>query len=431
MLPSRGGSRMSGLQWTILGLLFLSTVVNYVDRQTTSVLKTTLCDALQLTNSDYGSITSAFMFSYAIAGLVMGIWVDRVGVRWGLGMAVLAWSLLAMGHAAAQGVWSLIVLRVLMAFGEGANWPAGGKAIARWLPPDRSALAMGIFDGGSALGAVVAPPLISVLAIHTGWRGAFIGTGLLGIVWLAAWFWVYYDPTRHPRLSPDERAAYASRQRSESSKRTGFWIATGFLLRQRAMWGLIVVRLLATPVWWFYVFWLPAYLTDYLKFGLKELGLFGWIPYLTTDVGKVVGGIVSDRMLRMGISPSVARKSVMFSGAVCMSAGALIPAFPTPATTLLLASIVTLGWGFWSCNTLALHSDSFPSHLMGTAIGLTGMLAAMTSGVSSKIVGVMVDKYGYTSPFVAAGFLPLLAFLVLVFGVGRVRMAEDTTTDGA
>ncbi len=423
-----GGSRMSGLQWGILALLFLSTVVNYVDRQTTSVLKTTLCEALNLSNSDYGSITSAFMFSYAIAGLVMGIWVDRVGVRWGLGLAVLAWSVLAMAHAAAVGVWSLIILRVLMAFGEGANWPAGGKAIARWLPPDRSALAMGIFDGGSALGAVLAPPLVGALAIWLGWRGAFIGTGLIGFFWLIAWFWIYYDPTCHPRLSAEQRQEYASRQRSESSKRTGFWTAAGFLFRQRAMWGLIVMRLLATPVWWFYVFWLPAYLTDHLKFDLKEVALFAWIPYLTTDFGKVIGGIVSDRMLGAGISASVSRKSVMFVGALCMSAGVLIPLYPTPVMTLLLASIATLGWGFWSCNTLALHSDSFPSHLMGTAIGLTGMLAAMTSGVSSKIVGMMIDKYGYTAPFLAAGVLPLLAFVVLVFGVGRVRMAEQTTT---
>lgn len=424
MRTQRGASPLSSLQWAILGLLFFSTVINYVDRQTTSVLKTTLCDALQLSSSDYGSITAAFMVSYAVAGLVMGIWIDRVGVRWGLGLAVLAWSLLAMAHAGAQGVWSLIVLRVLMAFGEGANWPAGGKAIARWLPADRSAFAMGVFDGGSAMGAVLAPPVVVGLAAWLGWRGAFIGAGLLGFVWLAGWFWVYYDPTCHPWLSAEQRQA--QQDRAESIKRLGFWPAMRFLLRLRAMWGLIVVRLLATPVWWFYVFWLPAYLQDHLHFQPKDVAFFAWIPYLVTDVGKIVGGLLSDRLLSAGVSPSVARKSTMFVGALCMAAGMFVPLYPTPALTILLVSLATLGWGFWSCNTLALHSDSFPSHLMGTAIGLTGMLAALSSAGCTKAAGMLVDTHGYSAPFVAAGVLPLLAFVVLVFGVGRVHLARET-----
>jgi sugar phosphate permease len=301
----RGTSPLTTLQWAVLGLLFLSTVVNYLDRQALSVLKESLHEDLGLTNTDYGYVTGVFMVTYSVAQVGLGIWIDRVGVRWGLGLSVLVWSLAAMLHALVRGPWSLGAMRVLMALGEGANWPAGGKAVGRWLPP---------------------------------------------------------------------------------------------------------------------------YLQRHLGFTLGDVACFAWIPYLTADAGKILGGLASDRLLRGGASPSVARKGVMLLGAACMTAGMFVAQSHDATTAVALASTATFGFGFWSSNTLALHADCFPSQLLASAIGLTGMTAALGGAAFTSSVGLIVDRFGYDYAFLAAGLAPLLACVVLVFGVGRVPQVPTAAT---
>jgi len=404
------------LRWLILGLLFLSTVINYVDRMALSVLVPRLREDIGITSAEYGAITTAFLVAYTLAQLFAGVWIDKIGTRIGFAVSITVWSLAAAGHALARGLFSLIVLRFLLGFGEAGNWPAGTKAIAEWLPKSRRAFAMGFFDGGSAVGAILAPPVVAFLAIRYGWRAAFVVTGLTGFAWLAAWLLVC--PSR-----PPSQAGLGVAPPPEPAK-APFGAALRRIIGVRQLWGLMATRMIATPVWWFYVFWLPDYLSKNRGFSLKEIGMFGWIPFLTVDIGKMLGGALSDRLLRRGCTATLARKSVMAGGAICMGGGVQVVGAETAAGAIAWVCVATFGFGMWSANILALHADVFPSESMATAVGLTGMAASLGGALFSFVTGLVVDAAGYAPVFWAAGLAALLACLSLIFWVGRVESVQ-------
>lgn len=418
--------RLGRLRWLILGLLFLSTVINYVDRQALSVLLPTLREQLSITSKEYGAITTIFMLAYTAAQLASGMLIDRIGTRLGFSISIVAWSISALLHAFAIGPWSLGLFRCALGLGEAGNWPAGTKAISRWFPQHRRAFAMAVFDGGSAVGAIIAPPIVVLLALHFGWRAAFVVTSLLGFVWLAGWLWVYHSPEKHPWLSEEDRQIVLREGGAGQAKSALFGAPLRRILGVRPLWGLMATRMLSTPVWWFYVFWLPDYLSKGRGFSLKEIGLYGWIPYLTVDIGKMAGGAISDGMLARGRSATFARKSVMAAGALAMMGGIMVAGAEQPAMALAWVCLATFGFGMWSANTLALHADIFPSATMGSAVGLTGTAASLGGAIFTFVVGQVVDKHGYGPVFWVAGIAPLVACLALFFWVGRVeRIPED------
>lgn len=452
-------------RWVILVLLFLSTVINYVDRQALSVLMPSLRAELSLSSADYGAITTGFMLAYTFSQLLSGALIDRVGTRIGFALAMMAWSAAAMGHALAGSALALLGLRVALGIGEAGAWPAGAKAVAEWFPPQRRAFAMGVFDGGSAVGAIVAPPIVAALAIAWGWRAAFLLTGVIGFAWLAAWWWFYETPSgmraaREPQGATGPQGAAGTRgvagsraaqaasatpgvhepygtqgaqaaqgQLRSATPARGFWDSVREVSASRQLWGLMATRLLATPVWWFYVFWLPDYLAKERAFSLLQIGLFGWIPYLTVDLGKLVGGSISDRLLARGSTPTFARKVVMIAGAVCMAAGVLVVNAGSAAGAIAWVSVATFGFGMWSANILALHADIFPARSMAAAIGLTGAAASLGGAAFTYAVGQMVDAYGYGPAFFVAGLGAPVACLALIYGVGRVTPLA-ASTDG-
>lgn len=422
------GIRLERLRWCLLGLLFFSTVINYVDRQALSVLLPILRGELGLSSTDYGTITTVFMLAYAVAQIPSGMWLDKVGTRVGFTVFVSFWSVAAILHAFTRGALSLGVFRCLLGLSEAGNWPAGGKTVALWFPRQRRAFAMAIFDGGSAVGAIVAPPVVAFLALKFGWRAAFIVTGALGLIWLAAWWWIYHEPASHPWLSSEERDQVLRESGGARPAAASFVSAWKKIIGLRALWGLFVTRLVATPVWWFYVFWLPDYLSKGRGFSLQEIGFFAWIPYLTVDLGKMVGGALSDRLIARGRGTTVARKSVMVAGALAMMGGLYVVSAPNAAAAIAWASLATFGFGMWSANILALHADAFTPETMGTALGVTGTGASIGGALFTFVVGQMVDKSGYAPVFWAVGSLALLACLILLFGVGRVERPGTNQT---
>jgi MFS transporter, ACS family, hexuronate transporter len=415
--------RLERLRWLILGLLFLSTVINYVDRQALSVLLPTLRGELGLSSAEYGTITTLFLAAYTVAQLGAGVVIDRVGTQRGFAWAIVVWSIAAVAHAFARGPVSLSVFRFALGIGEAGNWPAGGKAVAQWFPQQRRAFAMAVFDGGSAVGAIIAPPLVAALALHFGWRSAFVFTGLVGFAWLALWLWAYGSPESHKWLSKEDREIAAKEGGAAGSQSRSFGASLRDIIGMRQLWGLMVTRMVATPVWWFYVFWLPDYLGKGRGFSLKEIGMFGWIPYLTVDIGKMAGGAASDRLLGRGFSATFARKSVMVAGALAMTGGVQVVGADSPAAAIVWVSVATFGFGMWSANILALHADIFPSEAMASAIGLTGMAASLGGAAFTYAVGQVVDRAGYAPVFWAAGVAALVACLALFFWVGRVEKA--------
>lgn len=422
--------RLGPLRWLILGLLFLSTVINYVDRQALSVLLPTLRTELGLTSSEYGTITTLFLTAYTIAQIPVGMWIDRIGTRLGFCLSIIGWSIAAILHAFARGPFSLGIFRCLLGLTEAGNWPAGTKAVAQWFPQKQRAMAMAIFDSGSALGAVAAPPLVAFLALRFGWRSAFVTTGVLGFVWLAGWLFVYHAPEKHPWLSMQERAKVLAEIGGCQQRPSGFGEPMRRIMRTKALWGLMATRMVATPVWWFYVFWLPDYLSKGRGFSLKEIGLYAWIPYLAVDLGKMTGGALSDALLRRGVGPTVARKGVMLAAAILMMGGLRVVGAPSASAAIAWVSLATFGFGMWSANLLAIHADIFPAAVMGSAMGTTLMAASLGGSIFTFVVGRMVDKTGYAPVFWTVGMLAMAACLGLFFLVGRVeRMATMDEKD--
>jgi ACS family hexuronate transporter-like MFS transporter len=416
---------LARLRWIVLGLLFFSTVINYVDRQALSVLLPTLRTDLGLSSADYGTITMVFMLAYTVAQVPAGMWIDKVGTRLGFTVSITGWSLAAALHAIVIGPLSLIVARALLGVTEAGNWPAGTKAVAQWFPQKRRAFAMAVFDSGSAVGAVLAPPLVAVLALNLGWRAAFVITGLLGFAWLIGWLRYYHAPHAHPLLSAADRATIAAEVGAAPRKPPVFGAALRRIVGERQLWGLMMTRLLATPVWWFYVFWLPDYLSKDRGFSLKEIGFYAWIPYLTVDLGKMAGGALSDALLARGRSPTFARKGVMALGALAMLGGLQVAGAASAAGAIAWVCLATFGFGMWSANILALHADVFPAETMGTAMGSTLMAASLSGAVFTYAVGRVVDTVGYLPVFGVVGLLPVAACAALVFWIGRVERIRE------
>jgi ACS family hexuronate transporter-like MFS transporter len=416
---------LTPLRWLILGLLFLSTVINYVDRQALSVLLPTLREKLGLSSEDYGLITTIFLAAYTIAQIPAGMWIDKIGTRLGFCISIIGWSLAAILHAFVRGPVGLMVCRCLLGVTEAGNWPAGTKAVAQWFPQKSRALGMAVFDSGSAVGAVIAPPLVAFLALHFGWRAAFVVTGVLGFLWLAGWLVIYFTPQNHPWLSAEDRARVIA-EVGPAPKPAGFAAPLRRIIGQRALWGLMLTRMVATPVWWFYVFWLPDYFSKGRGFSLVEIGLYAWIPYLTVDLGKMCGGTLSDWMLAHGRSATFARKSVMLAGALAMMSGIMVAGAPNAAAAIAWTCVATFGFGMWSANILALHADIFPAETMGTAVGFTLMAASLGGALFTYTVGKVVDHVGYAPVFWAVGLLALAACLGLFLLVGRAERIRET-----
>lgn len=386
-------------RYWVLFLLSFSTLVNYLDRQTLSVVVPTLRSEMALSSADYGNITTAFLIAYSAGQILAGGIIDRIGVRWGLAAFVAVWSLAAMAHGFAQTAMQLLVLRILLGLGEAGNWPAGVKAIAEWFPKTDRAFSIAIFDGGSAIGAILAPPLVAALTLAFGWRTAFLATGSLGILWLLFWMLLY-------KSNPDLPA---------TTKPDALWA----MLSNRQLLGLMATRFLATPVWWFYVFWLPDYLGKGRGLTMQEIGLFGWVPYVTVDLGKLAGGRWSDLLIAGGQGSFRARKTAMAAGALCMAGGLFVVEASSATAALAWVSLATFGFGMWSANILALHADLFHSANMATAVGWTTAASGLGGAVFTWLTGRLVDSQGYSMVFAMAGLTSLFAFAVLWFSVGH------------
>ena len=399
------------LRWWIVWTLFCSTVINYIDRQTISVLANEIVfrDGHHLTSQEYSRVVSAFQFAYAGMWLVGGVFIDIIGTRLGLALAMIWWSVSSMLPSLANSVRSLALFRFMLGVGEGCNWPGASKTVAEWFPAKERGVAVAIFDSGSSIGAVLAPPFVAFLAYTFGWRSAFFTSGLLGFLWLIPWLTLYHPLASHPRLSEEERTLIEAGREAQPASRERRSTEYMRLLRQSNVWGIVLGRSLTDPVWWFYVFWLPKYLSDARGFSLKQIGAFAWIPFLASDIGNFTGGLASAFLIKHGMPVIRARKWVCVLSSVPILAG--IPAALThsPYTALLLISLATWGYASWSTMGLTFPSDLFPQRVVASVTGLSGLGAAGVSALATLGVGVLVEKFSYFPAFLAAGTIPLLA----------------------
>jgi ACS family hexuronate transporter-like MFS transporter len=395
--------RPTRLRWLMIGFAFAATVINYLDRQTLSVVAPALRTEFGMSNEAYGYVLSAFMLAYTVANGLSGPLLDRLGTRLGYALCMAWWSTASILHAWARGPWSLAGLRFLLGMGEAGNWPAAVKVVSEWFPAEERAFAAGIFNSGAAIGAIAAPPLVTWLVLTFGWPAAFVLVGLTGYVWLVAWLLVYRS-SAHPRAATEARPAPPWR-----------------LLRTRFLSMLTLAKVFLDPVWYFYIFWFPQYLKSVYGFDLAQIGMTAWIPFVTADLGNLVGGWVTGRLIVRGMPTGIARKLVFTVFALLMTSA--IPAILVTNVWLSVALISAATFGYTGCNSnaLAFPPDVVPKNMVASVWGLASMGSGFGGMLFSWLSGRLIDQYGYTPVFVAYGVMPLIAASLVLFAMGPLR----------
>jgi ACS family hexuronate transporter-like MFS transporter len=394
----------SRLRWSIGAMLFLSTVINYIDRQTLSVLASTVSKELGLSNVQYANVLTAFLVPYTAMYVVSGWLADRWGSRLSLAVFMGWWSAANALHALARGALSLGAFRFLLGMGESGNFMAAGKAISEWFPPSERALANGLVNAAASTGAILAPPIIAVATHLLGWRGAFLATGLCGFLWIALWFLIYRQPP--PGVAQKKQP-----------------VPYGLLLRAKQSWGLLFARVFADPVWWFYLFWLPKYLQEVRHFSLTQIALFAWLPYLTADFGSVAGGWLSGVLIRRGSGELRARRLTMIPCALLMPLGILVAYLPSEQAMAAICLVTFLHMAWKTC-LMTMTNDVYPVRMVGSAAGIVGLGSGLGGALSTPVVGRIVDAFGYEAVFWMMGILHPLATVLVFLTVRRDLQKE-------
>jgi MFS transporter, ACS family, hexuronate transporter len=442
------GTKVGKFRWVICTLLFFAATVNYVDRQVIGILKPTLTAEFGWSELDYSWIVFAFQTAYAIGLLFVGKLMDKIGTKRGFALAILVWSLAAMAHAWAIGVgnfsapfvgplvqgivsgvnvitglfgaapWTMtlsvsvigfMVVRFLLGLGEAGNFPASIKTVAEWFPKKERALATGIFNAGTNVGALATPLLVPVIVLAWGWYEAFIVTGLLGFIWLAFWLVIYKRPEEHRSLTPQE-LQYIQSDPVETTES----VPWRRLFPHRQTWAFGIGKFLTDPIWWVYLFWLPDFLNKQHGLDLKNFGLPLAVIYIIADVGSVGGGYLSSALIKRGWSINKSRKTAMFICAV-----AVVPIVFASITSSLWIAVLLIGIAAaahqgWSANIFTISSDMFPKQAVGSVVGIGGMLGAIGGMIMSPLVGWILYRTGsYVPIFIIAASAYLIALLII------------------
>lgn len=417
---SRGGVFGKNLRWSICGLLFFATTVNYVDRQVLGILKPTIEKELGWNEQDYGWIVFTFQLAYALMMPFAGRAMDWLGTRVGYALAVVIWSVSSMLHALASTPMQFAAARFGLGIGESSNFPAAIKTIADWFPRRERALATGIFNSGSNVGAIIVPICVPLIAASFGWRASFLFTGGLDIIWLIVWLSFYQPPAKHKMLTAEERALIDSDGGDDAAVR----IPYTQLMRKRPAWAYLLGKFLTDPVWWFYLFWVPGFLHDRYNLDLTHLGLPLVIIYVAADIGSIGGGYLSTGFVKRGWDLSAARKTAMLICAIAVVPVSLI-AFTGGNLwlTVALISLAAAAHQGWSANLYTIVSDTFPRPAVGSAIGLGGMGGAIGGLLVAPAIGLWLDysHKAYGPLFFVAGGMYLLALLVIHLLVPKIR----------
>jgi ACS family hexuronate transporter-like MFS transporter len=397
------GGPLLRARWLMIGFAFLATVINYLDRQTLSVAALLLGKQFQMNDETYGLILSAFMLAYTIMNGVSGPMLDRLGTRFGYALCMAWWSTAGLLHAFATGPWSLGACRFLLGMGEAGNWPAAVKVVAEWFPPRERAFASGLFNSGAAIGAIVAPPLVASLVLRLGWPAAFLVTGAAGYMWLGGW-WLSYKTPDHLRHEVNARPAAPWR-----------------LLRTRFLACLTLSKVFVDPVWYFYIFWFPKYLSSVHGMSLAQIGQLAWIPFASADLGNLLGGWFTGSLIRRGVPVPMARKVAVAVSALLMTSAIPAGYMASVTTAVALISVATFGYASYNANCLAFPADVFPRNMVGSIWGLASLGSGFGGMMFSWLSGRVIDAHGYGPAFVAYGIMPLIAVSIVLFAMGPLR----------
>ena len=416
------------LRWVLAFILLFVSVINYLDRQALSILATTIQAELRISNIQYATIVQAFLAAYTVMHLLGGRIVDRFGARAAETGFIAWWSVANMLTSLASGFLSLAFFRTLLGLGEPGHYSASGKTVAEWFPAKERAIAVGMYTMGGTLGAALAAPVVSYLALTYGWRSAFLVTGLAGLVPAAIWFLLYRAPARHSLLSDGERS-YLEQEGVLNRLTQSKPIPLRELVAQRPLWLVMVARMLTDPLWYFYLFWFPKYLQEARGFSLGEVGATAWVIYLSADGGCLLGGWLSGRIIRSGTPAATARLRAMTIAAAVLAFSFALPLFPGKIAPLVFASVFTCAEMVWMSNCVTLPIDLFPSRMVGSVQGTIGAGGSLGGFFATGIVGYIITNFSYNHIFSLMSVLHPIAIGLLLWLLARNHALDAPQKD--
>jgi len=412
--------KIGNYRWIICALLFFATTINYVDRAVLGVLAPTLRTEIGWTDQEYGYISAAFTLAYAIGFIIAGWFIDKVGTRIGYSIYLTIWSLAAAAHALVRSAFGFGAVRFALGIGESGNFPAAIKTVAEWFPKKERALATGIFNAGSNVGAIIAPLVVPWIALNWGWQEAFIFTGLAGLIWVAFWLPVYRRPVDHHKLSKTELAHIEGDPPDTPAKIP--WVS---LLPIKQTWAFASGKFLTDAIWWFYLFWFPLFMNDRFGVDLRTIGPPMIIVYLLADVGSVGGGWLSSFLMKRNWTVNAARKTAMLVCAILILPVALAPHVSGEWIAVMLIGIAAAAHQGFSANIFTLTSDMFPRKAVGSVVGIGGFAGAMGGFFMNLGAGWLKQNTGsYEVMFAIAGVVYLIALLIIHFLVPNLEPAK-------
>ncbi len=396
-------------------MAFIATALSFLDRQVLSISIIRIKQDFNITDVEYGFINTGFLISYAIMFTLGGILIDRYGSRLGLAFSVGFWSFASLLHSLANNVIHFGIFRFLLGLGEGGAFPGAVKAVVEWVPKKRQALANGIAIGGSALGAVIAPPLCVYLINIIGWRGVFLVTGAIGFVWLAGWLLL----PKKPDLKAEQKT---NNSKSTDGTTPGERLALSKLLTFREAWVFIAMRFLLDPIFYFYMFWIPKYLNETRGVSMTDIGKLAWIPFLAMGISNVLGGWISDLIFRKTSGLNFSRKSVMGFAALLTFSAILVKYADTAGAVIIIMCIVFFAHGLWITNYITSITDIFGKSAASTIIGFSGSAGAISALVVNPLIGLIITNYSYNPLWIYAGIMYPVAFIIFIIFIPEIRL---------
>ncbi len=403
--------KKTNIRWVVVALLFFATTINYIDRQVIGLLKPYIQEDLQWSETDYGYIVTAFQIAYAIGMLACGRLLDKVGSKLGYSIAIIVWSIGATLHAAVRSVAGFGFARAVLGLGEAGNFPAAVKTIAEWFPKKDRAYATGLFNSGSTIGAIIAPIIVVGITLQWGWRWAFIITGLLGFVWVVAWWIIYKAPHENKKVNAAELAYIEQDEEEEEVKSTVTWKE---LFKFKQTYAIVFSRFVTDWVWWFFLFWTPDFLNKTHGVDLKATVLPLIIIYFMSSIGGIYGGAVSSRFIKAGRSIDFARKTTILIFALLVLPLNAVPYIHNIWIVVLIIGLATSTHQAWASNIFTIVSDVYPKHVVASMTGISSVGGAIGGALASSFVGLILEWTGnYATIFMIASCMYLLAWLTL------------------
>ena len=407
------------IRWQILTLLFFATTINYIDRQVIGILKPFIADDLGWSEADYGYIVTAFQIAYAIGLITTGRFLDKYGTRIGYLWAIVVWSIAGMAHAAARGVTSFAFFRFALGIGESANFPAAVKSVAEWFPKKERAFAAGLFNSGSTVGAILAPIIVSGITVTFGWQWAFIITGMLGFIWVVFWMALYHKPKDHPKISKEELEYIHQDDDGKTEEKSIRWID---LFKHKQTIAICSTRFISDWVWWFFLFWIPDFLSKTHGINIKEVVLPLIVIYAVSSVGGIGGGWISSNFIKRGKSVDYARKVTILMSALIILPVMLVSQVDSLWVAVGLIALAAAGHQSWASNIFTIVSDIYPKNAVGSMMGLSGFMGAVGGALSASFVGVLLESTGsYFFIFLLASSVYLVNWIILKVSIKEIK----------